>query len=159
MLSGILSNFTTNSHIPVKPEECIASFVLRENEVIKSNISFNHIRYTRIMPRRNKKTKQLETSVCRTDTISDSELWTICSIYFDRPAPVPAIGSGTAKARVVYAERLEFDPNGIPYPQHANIIGWNDEQALPDDEKKNLWMDKAQRMAPHFKFRSRPSTA
>jgi hypothetical protein len=50
----------------------------------------------------------------------------------------------------VYAENLAFDADGRPYPEHANIIGWHDKAGKPDNELKHFWMDKAQRMAPHF---------
>jgi len=109
------------------------------------------------MPSRNKRTGRLETSICRSGTLENVELWAICSEHFDTHAQNPAIGEGTAKANVVFTEGLAFDANGIPFPLHADIIGWKDEGSLPDEEKKNHWMDKAQRMAPQFKYTSRPS--
>ncbi|MGO8693289.1 MAG: hypothetical protein ACLQMF_06390 [Rectinemataceae bacterium] len=88
--------------------------------------------------------------------LEDEELWAICNTYIDAVADKPSIGVGTATASVVYAEGLGFDPNGVPFPQHADIIGWSDDPRTPDDEKKNIWMDKAQKMAPHFKYSPRP---
>ena len=92
----------------------------------------------------------------RLDRWAQHKLWAICNTYIDAVADKPSIGVGTATASVVYAEGLGFDPNGVPFPQHADIIGWSDDPRTPDDEKKNIWMDKAQKMAPHFKYSPRP---
>jgi hypothetical protein len=64
----------------------------------------------------------------------------------------PAIGRGIGPARVVFDADLRFDADGEPYPQHANIIGWDDSVDKPDNELKHFWMNKAQRMAPSFKY-------
>lgn len=106
------------------------------------------------MPRRKNKKKdgRLETSVCRSQALSDTQVWVICSEHFDAVAPRPAIGRGVGSARVVFDVNLGFDADGKPYPEHANIIGWYDSVDKPDDELKHFWMEKAQKMAPSFKF-------
>jgi hypothetical protein len=65
---------------------------------------------------------------------------------------VRAIGRGVGPARAVFVVNLGFDADGNPYPEHANIIGWDDSVDKQDDELKHFWMDKAQRMAPSFKY-------
>lgn len=55
-------------------------------------------------------------------------------------------------ACVVFDVNLGFDADGKPYPEHASIIGWDDSVDKPDEELKHFWMDKAQRMAPSFKY-------
>jgi hypothetical protein len=60
------------------------------------------------------------------------------------------------RAATVYAEQLSVDADGIPYPEHANIIGWHEESGRSDHELKSGWMDKTQRMAKEFKYLPRP---
>ena len=48
---------------------------------------------------------------------------------------------------------LRFDPDGKPYPQHANIFGWHDPGGVPDSEIKHFWMEQAQ-TNPTLFFRS-----
>ena len=153
-LLSISSNSTRSGYLPVEPIEDISRFVVHSSDIQKSTSS---LRYKRLLPSPNKSTGRLETSICRSGTLEDEELWAICTNFFDSCSQNPAIGKGTAKASVVIAEGLNFDPNGVPFPQHADIIGWNDEAGLPYEEKKNIWMDQAQRMAPHFKFKYRPN--
>ena len=106
------------------------------------------------MPRRKnkKKDERLEASVCRAQALSNSQVWAICSAHFDVKAPNPAIGRGMGPACVVFDVNLGFDADGKPYPEHASIIGWDDSVDKPDEELKHFWMDKAQRMAPSFKY-------
>ncbi|GAB6276719.1 MAG: hypothetical protein SAMD01599839_12590 [Rectinema sp.] len=137
----------------MSPEEDISRFVMHTSDVKNST---NTLRYNRLLPMRNKQTGRLETSVCRSGELTGDELWTLCSQYFDVKPDKIAIGVGTAQASAIYKEGLNFDPNGQPFTQHADIIGWDDPAGIPDDEKKHFWMDKAQRIAPHFKFYHRP---
>ncbi len=91
------------------------------------------------MPRRKDKNKnaRLETSVCRSQSLSDTQVWEICAAHFDLFAPTPAIGRGVGPASVVFDVDLGFDADGKPYPEHANIIGWYDSIDTPDDELKH----------------------
>jgi len=135
----------------VSPNESLCSFVFRPDQTVKQT---NTIHHSRLMPRRKNKKKdgRLETSVCRSQALSDSQVWAICSAHFDVNAPSPAIGRGMGPARVVFDVNLGFDADGKPYPEHANIIGWDDRVDRPDDELKHFWIDKAQRMARSFKY-------
>lgn len=133
----------------VQPSESLSTFVFRIDQVDKKT---NTVRHTRLMPRRNKDSGRLETSVCRSETLSDIQVWVICSAYFDTLAPRPAIGRGVGTARIVFDVNLGFDADGKPYPEHANIVGWDDSIDKPDNELKHFWIDKAQKMAPSFKY-------
>ena len=107
------------------------------------------------MPRRKHKNERLEVSVCRSSELTEVQVWTICSAYFDVPAPKPAIGRGVGPAAAIFAEKLTFDADGKPYPEHANIIGWHDAAEKPDDELKHFWMAQAQRIAKQFSYMPR----
>jgi hypothetical protein len=107
------------------------------------------------MPRRKQTSGRLEVSVCRSSELTEAQVWSICSAYFDDYAPKPAIGRGVGPAAAVFAEKLAFDPDGIPYPEHANIIGWHDAADKPDDELKHFWMAQAQRIARQFSYMPR----
>lgn len=135
----------------VQPSESLSSFVFKANQVVKET---NTIHYSRLMPRRknNEKDRRLETSVCRSQALSDWEIWEICSVHFDAFAPMKAIGRGVGPARAVFDVNLDIDADGKPYPEHANIIGWYDSADKPDYELKHFWMEKAQRIAPSFKY-------
>ncbi|MGH8607628.1 MAG: hypothetical protein ACREX9_09450 [Gammaproteobacteria bacterium] len=106
------------------------------------------------MPRRKdrKKNARLETSVYRSQSLSDKQVWKICAAHFDPFAPKPAIGRGVGPAAAVFDVGLGFDADGKPYPGHANIIGWYDSIDTPDNELKHFWMDKAQKIAPRFTY-------
>jgi hypothetical protein len=137
----------------VQPNEPLSSFVNRPNDVDKKN---NALRHTRLMPRRSKNARRrLETSVCRSESLSESQVWAICSEHFDPFTRWPAIGRGIGPARVVFEANLAIDADGIPYPEHANIVGWHDSANEPDDQLKHFWMDKAQQMAPSFVYSPR----
>jgi hypothetical protein len=136
----------------VQPEELLTSFVVLPEQVDKKT---NTIKPTRLVPRRNPTNKRLETSVCRSSELTEDQVWRICSAYFDVHARKPAIGRGIGPATAVFGERLVFDADGKPYPEHANIIGWFDEAEKPDNELKHFWMDQAQRMAKHFSYMPR----
>src|SRR5437016_5069078 len=104
------------------------------------------------MPRPNPVTDRLETSVCRSQNLSEAQVWQICASHFDVHARKPAIGRGVGPALAVFDVHLDFDADGKPYPEHANIIGWHDSANTPADEKKHFWMDQAQRMAARFSY-------
>jgi hypothetical protein len=133
--------------------EEISSFVRHTNEVVSAT---GTLRHTKLMPRRNKTTGRWETSICRSSGISENEFWSICRKFYDPFSDRPAIGRGISKAQTIYNEGLGIDPNGIPYPQHADIVGWHDDPSQPDDETKNYRMEQAKRIAPQFVYRTRP---
>lgn len=84
------------------------------------------------------------------------QVWAICFEFFDNHAPTPAIGGGMGPAEAVFAVGLNLDADGIPYPEHANIVGWYDPGGVLDSEIKHFWMDRAQKIAPQFSFVARP---
>lgn len=135
----------------VRPSESLSTFVIGIDQIVKKT---NTIRHTQLMPRRKNKKKEarLETSVCRSQALSDIQVWAICSAHFDVFARRPAIGRGVGPASAVFDVSLGFDADGKPYPEHANIIGWDDSVDKPDNELKHFWMNKAQTIAPSFKY-------
>lgn len=135
----------------VQPSESLSAFVFRTDQVVKKT---NTIHHSRLMPRRKNRNKKerLETSVCRSQNLSDTQVWEICAAHFDLVAPKPAIGRGVGPAAAVFDVDLGFDADGKPYLEHANIIGWYDSIDTPDDELKHFWMDKAQKIAPRFTY-------
>ena len=151
MSPGTSTGSTRPRQSDVLPSESLCTFVFRTDQVVKKT---NTIHHSRLMPRRKNKKKdgRLETSVCRSQALSDAEVWAICSAHFDVVAPGPAIGRGEGPASAVFNVDLAFDADGEPYPEHGNIIGWYDSVGKPDTELKHFWMDKAQKMAPDFKY-------
>jgi hypothetical protein len=151
MSRGTLADSSSPPQSDVRPSESLSTFVLRAEQVVKQTNSIHH---SRLMPRRKNKKKhgRLETSVCRSQALTDTQVWAICSAHFDVFARRPAIGRGVGPARVVFDVNLGFDADGKPYPEHANIIDWYDSVNKPDNELKHFWMEKAQRMAPSFKY-------
>ncbi len=107
------------------------------------------------MPRREHKNQRLEVSVCRSNQLTEGQVWTISSAYFDVHAPRPAIGRGVGRAAAVFAVKLAFDPDGIPSPEHANIIGWHDAADQPDNKLKHFWMAQAMKIAKQFSYMPR----
>ena len=107
------------------------------------------------MPRRNPTNRRLETSVCRSSRLTEAQVWAICSVHFDAHAHKPAIGRGVGPAAAIFAEELAFDADGIPYPEHVNIIGWHDNMQKPDNELKHFWMERARNMAKKFSYMPR----
>ena len=151
MSSGTSAGSTRPPHSDVRPSESLCTFVFRTDQVVRKT---NTIHHSRLMPRRKNKKKdgRLETSVCRSQALSGTQVWAICSAHFDVVAPQPAIGRGEGPASAVFDAELGFDADGKPYREHANIIGWYDSLGKPENELKHFWMDKAQKMAPSFKY-------
>src|SRR6266513_977022 len=150
ILRGISRDSTQLLPSDVRPSEALSTFVTRIDQV---NRKTNTIRHNRLMPRRNKrKNDRLETSVCRSASLSDAEVWAICAKHFDTAARDRAIGRGVGPASAVFGVDLKLEADGIPYREHANIVGWHDSPGIPDNELKHFWMEKAQIMAPGFKY-------
>jgi len=152
MLRGTWGGSTHQLSADVQPDEVLTSYLFRPDQIIRVTKTIHHSRF---MPRRKHKNERLEVSVCRSSTLTEAQVWTICSTYFDVHAPKPAIGRGVGPAAAVFAEELAFDADGIPHPEHANIIGWHDAVDKPDDELKHFWMAKAQRLAKQFLYMPR----
>lgn len=106
------------------------------------------------MPRRFE--ARLETSVYRTTELSDVELWQICETYYEKLANLTAKGRGDGSAQSVLDAGLSFDPNGVPHPRHADIVGWHEATNMEDKEMKHHWMNAARKFAGEFSFKARP---
>lgn len=141
----------------VSPDERISTFVFKRDHVVAKT---GAIHYSRLRPRRRPGSVRgrLELSVCRSSALTDEQIWEICAKHFDQHAPRAATGRCDAHAKIVYDVGLTFDPDGIPYPEHTNVIGWQDNVTEPDEKLKHHWMDQQQKMAPYFRFKPRPST-
>ncbi|MBL8344912.1 MAG: hypothetical protein JNN03_05690 [Rubrivivax sp.] len=66
-----------------------------------------------------------ELSVARTQGMTDAQIRQIALEH----VPMPAKGYATIQAALVLQEGLTFDPNGTPYPQHADVVGWSGDEA------------------------------
>lgn len=88
--------------------------------------------------------------------MSNEAVFAICREHFDPYSKARAIGRGVAKAKVVTDTGLQLEADGVPYVQHANIIGWFDRPDRPDNEMKHHWMYAAKKMAPEFRYVDRP---
>lgn len=84
-------------------------------------------------------------------------IWRICAEYVDPPAPRPAIARAIGAAQAVFDVNLEFDADGVPYPQHANIVGWFIDRTKPQEESKSFRKQQAQRIVAQMTCSSRPS--
>jgi hypothetical protein len=66
----------------------------------------------------------LKLSVYRTEELEEAEIWKVGEEYVmpDRQKPI------LARADLIAVEfsgwNLEFEPDGIPYPRHCNVINW-----------------------------------
>ncbi len=152
MLQNIWASSTRQLSADVQSNEALTSFVFRQDQIVRKT---NTIHHSRLMPRRKHKNERLEVSVCRSSELTAAQVWIICSDYFDVRAPSPAIGRGVGPATAVIAEKLLFDADGKPYPEHANIIGWHDAADKPDNELKHFWMAQAERIAKQFSYMPR----
>jgi len=64
----------------VQPDEALTSYVFREDQIVRVT---NTIHHSRLVPRRNHKNERLEVSVCRSSELTEAQVWSICSAYFD----------------------------------------------------------------------------
>jgi hypothetical protein len=131
--------------------EELTTFVVSRKHV---NWETGFVREEHFHPRR--VANRLETSVIRTTALNATTVWDICTQYFDPRQRHAAIGRGIGPARVVFEQDgLSFDPDGIPHPTHANIVGWRDEPGRPEKEIKHHWKHAAQRIAAKFPYEPR----
>lgn len=100
---------------------------------------------------------RLENSVYRTGGLAEAEVWAICHKYYEDPAKLLARGRGDGLAKYILAAGLSFDPNGIPHPRHADILGWHDDGEAADRLTKSHWMLTAQKFAGEFEFIPKPT--
>lgn len=132
----------------------LTTFVRTPDDVVRST---NRVRFERLMPRRIN--GRLETSVCRSTTLSPTAVWAICAAHVDPALPKgPACGRGIGPAWCILRETgLYVHCDGVPHPYHANILGWYDEPGAQVKDIKHHWKAAAQRMAAYFPYTARPS--
>lgn len=146
-----LSSYSTQ--VSVRSNEHIATFVKDKRNINKTD---GVVRSQQVMPRWIETKKRFETSVCRCSGIDEERIWRICCQHFDRHIKEPAIGLGSGRASIVFDVGLSFDPDGVPYPEHVNIVGWQVSAARPREESKGLHMNQAQKIAAELKYSPRP---
>lgn len=81
-----------------------------------------------ITPRYNKEKARWETSTHRTDGLRTDGIWALGYQYVEdvsKDRRILARASGVVS--VVTTLGLQWDVNGQPYPRHADIIGWSND--------------------------------
>lgn len=78
------------------------------------------VKYSAFMPPPN-----LRLSVVRRDGLNEQEVESIGRQYVDKDVK----GHATLPAAAIRARNLTFDPNGEPFSRHANVLGWDDDDA------------------------------
>lgn len=66
----------------------------------------------------------LKLSTCRLIGLSEEMVWNIGEEFVAEPRERSLIGRADFMAEDVIRAGLKFDPDGEPYPNHANIVGW-----------------------------------
>lgn len=138
----------------VLDHERLSTFIRATRHVDRKT---NRIRPEAFMPRRF--SGRLETSIYRTIGLKEVEVWLLCKTCYEQPAKLSAYGRGDGSAKHIRAAGLTFDPNGIPHPRHADILGWLDAGASADRSTKSHWMITAHRFAGEFEFVPKPSAS
>ena len=57
--------------------------------------------------------------------LDDASLWRICRTYIEAARGKPCLARTDINSLHVYAEGLTVKVNDDPFPQHANIVGWD----------------------------------
>lgn len=105
------------SQHPVDPEELLSRFLTQPKNHFTPTAG--RVRYAAFLPN-----KALQTSVYRTEGLSPAEVWKIGDDLVGTPLGRPIPARADVAAKIVYDLGLAIDPDGIPHPRHANIIGW-----------------------------------
>lgn len=100
----------------VLPEETITQYVVDKSQMT----GHGKPKAAAFMPKDGKKSTY---RISHPD-LAEPEIWQIGQDYVATPQNKTLRGRADLKASVVYGEKLSFDPNGVPHPRHANIIGW-----------------------------------
>jgi hypothetical protein len=64
-------------------------------------------------------------SVCVSNLLAEAVLWGICKTHIEPARGKASIGRTDLNSLHVYAESLTVNVDGAPFPQHANIVGWD----------------------------------
>jgi hypothetical protein len=136
-------------------DERLSRFALTSRDV-ETRAAQHHLKPVRLMPRRHAATGRLEVSVCRSGQLSPDAVWAICAKHLDPHVPKPAVGRGVGPGGAVADAGLGLDCNGVPYAEHADVVGWHEVPGVPDDQLKSFWKATAQQIAPAFSYVPRP---
>jgi len=110
----------------VKPSERISRYIFRKDHF---NPRTGRVRPPVYEPARPKnESDSYKTSVYRTEKLNDGEIWDIGDNYVtkEHPEHLPSLARADTQIQKVADAELKIDPDGIPHPRHANIIGWPD---------------------------------
>lgn len=110
----------------VATSERIARYILSKRHFSTSNRT---VKYGAYLPAQNG-----ETSVYRTSTLPEAEIWKIGKQYVAEPMDRTLYARGDTPVSVIVKTILEVVPEITPHPLHANIVKWPSGK----DEKKML---------------------
>lgn len=108
----------------VAASERIARYILSKRHFSASNRT---VKYGAYLPAPNG-----ETSVYRTSTLPEEEVWKIGKEHVAKPRKRTLYARGDTPVSVIMKTGLEVVPEATPHPLHANIIKWPSGK----DEKK-----------------------
>ena len=106
--------------VPLDLSEILSRFILQTNWF--SSLE-NRVKYAAFMPNRNG-----ETSVFRTSSITNDEIWNIGDREVSIKRGKPILGRADIRTNNVISKDLQVVPKEPPV-RHANIIGWPDERS------------------------------
>ena len=106
--------------VPLDLSEILSRFILQTNWF--SSLE-NRVKYAAFMPNRNG-----ETSLFRTSSITNDEIWNIGDREVSIKRGKPILGRADIRTNNVISKDLQVVPKEPPV-RHANIIGWPDERS------------------------------
>ncbi|MBI3581542.1 MAG: hypothetical protein HY098_05630 [Nitrospinae bacterium] len=99
----------------VLPKECVSHFIFEKSHIFPDGTP----KPAAFRPW--KKTGNI--SIYRVNNLFDREIWGIAEKYIDSDRR-KVIARVDLLAFHYYQLNLKFEPDGIPHPRHANVIGW-----------------------------------
>lgn len=97
-----------------RPDEETSRFIFSSSQ-IRADGTLKHTAYA---PRNG------STSVFRTSGLNEEEIWNICGGHVASSRTQACTGRGVCTVQNIIECGLELDPDGVPHPRHANIVGW-----------------------------------
>lgn len=104
----------------MSPSENITRYILEKGKYSKNN---NRVRYTTFLPNRDG-----ETSVYKTQSLDNGEIWDIGERYVAKPCNKTLRARADITASDVFNEGLKIEPDATIHELHANIIGWPEQK-------------------------------
>lgn len=77
------------------------------------------VRYAAFLPN-----KGLQTSVYRISGLTDEDVWSLGDLFVAGPLGTRIAARADIEVTIVVNCGLAVDPDGVPHPGHANIVGW-----------------------------------